>query len=115
MKKILFSIIFLSVSTILFSQQQAEFKVKTFFHCVNGKTLIERELSKIEGIYSVSANLETKVVTIKYDETKLRKENLIAAIENVGYYTEYSDKNKKINKACSHDHDNEHHHHDHHE
>lgn len=113
-EKILLLFLFIGLSSILFAQQQAEFKVKTFFHCANGKALIERELSKIEGIYSVTADLETKVVSITFDEKKQNKESLIAAIEKIGYYTEFSDKSKKINKACSHDHD-EHHHHDHHE
>lgn len=113
MKKIFVSFIFLALSTILFAQQQAEFKVKTFFHCANGKALIERELSKIDGIYSATADLESKVVTIKFDEKKQNKESLVAAIEKIGYYTEFSDKNKKINKACSHDHGD--HQHDHHE
>jgi len=89
-------------------------KVKVFFHCPNGKKLLETKLSGAEGVQSVVADLETKVVTIIYDPQLLNQEKLVDMIEQIGYYTEFSDKDKKINKACSHgdgdghDHDHDH-------
>ncbi len=103
MKKVFVFFLFVIASCVIYAQQKSEIKIKTFFHCGNGKALIEKELPKVEGIYSTVADLETKVVTIHYDETKLNKESIITAIEKIGYYTEFSDKNKKIRKACSHD------------
>ncbi|MCX7862565.1 MAG: heavy-metal-associated domain-containing protein [Bacteroidales bacterium] len=112
MKKFLVLFILVTSSIVLFAQKSSELKVKTFFHCANGKALIEKELKKVEGIYSVNADLETKVVTIQYDEKKQNKESIVAAIEKIGYYTEFSDQNKKINKACSHGDDHQHDHHE---
>lgn len=79
-----------------------EFKVKVTFHCANGKALIEKELIKTDGIKKVSADLETKVVTVSYDSNKTNREKIIEAIEKIGYYTEFTPKDKKIEKACSH-------------
>jgi copper chaperone CopZ len=59
-----------------------------FFHCANGKALLEKELSKKEGVYSVNADLETKVVKITYDSTKLNEQRLIEYIHQIGYLTE---------------------------
>ncbi len=107
MKKIFLAVLVLFLATSLFSQEKSEVQIKTFFHCANGKALLEKELLKCEGVYKATANLETKVVTIQYDATKQSKESLVKAIEKIGYLTEFSDKNTKINKACNHD-ENEH-------
>ncbi len=84
------------------SKNKAEFKVKTFFHCENGKKLIEDKLSSKEDIYSVNADLETKVVTIVYNPQRYNETDLINLIHETGYLTEKSPEGTKIEKACSH-------------
>jgi len=79
-----------------------EIKIKVTFHCVNGKALIEKELLKEDGVSSVVADLETKVVTIQYDSEKQTREKLVTAIEKIGYATEFTKEGTEINKACSH-------------
>ena len=80
-----------------------EAKIKTFFHCANGKALIEKELAKEKGVQSVVADVESKIVTIQYDETLTNQDQLVLAIEKTGYRTEFTPEDKVINKACSHD------------
>ena len=80
-----------------------EIKIKASFHCPNGKALIEKELVKEDGVTYVLADVETGVVTIKYDPKKQNKDKLVAAIEKIGYTTEFSKKDAAIQKACSHD------------
>lgn len=104
MKNLFLTALFLVMSVFLFAQEKSEIKIKTFFHCANGKALIEKELVKVDGVMNVVAELETKIVTIHYDATKQNKESLVKAIEKIGYLTEFSSKDAKINKACSHDH-----------
>jgi len=96
---------FLSIAA--WSQQLSakETNLKVFFHCTNGKALLEKELSKKEGVYSVNADLETKVVKITYDSTKLNEQRLIEYIHQIGYLTEKSPAGTKLYKACSHEHD----------
>lgn len=84
------------------SKNRAEFKVKTFFHCENGKKLIEEKIASKEDIYSVNADLETKVVTIVYNPQRYNENELINLIHEVGYLTEKSPEGTKIEKACSH-------------
>lgn len=85
------------------SNEIVEQKIKVFFHCPNGKALIEKELVKEKGVKEVSADLETKIVTVKYESSKNDKDGLVAAIEKIGYLTEFSKEGAKINKACSHE------------
>lgn len=108
---VLFTFIFAGSSLFnsVSAQQKAELGIKTFFHCPNGKALLEKELAKVDGVSKVTADLETKVVKIEYDPAKLNQEKLVAAIEKIGYKTEFSKEDTKINKACDHDNEKEHH------
>jgi copper chaperone CopZ len=88
------------------AQTQADAKeaqIKTFFHCPNGKALIEKEVAKEPGVQKVVADVETKIVTITYDPEVTDQDKLVAAIENTGYRTELTPEEKKKKKACSHD------------
>jgi len=76
-------------------------KIKTGFHCPNGKALIEKELKKLDGITTVTADVETKIVTIEYDAAKQNKEKLVTAIETIGYMTEFSKEGAVKKKACT--------------
>jgi len=80
-----------------------EEKIKTGFHCVNGKALIEKELMKSEGVTSVVADVDTKIVTVKYVDGKTDRKKLVKAIETIGYTTEDTKSDATINKACTHE------------
>lgn len=84
-------------------QKESEVKIKVFFHCANGKALIEKELIKEPGVTKVVADLTSKVVTVSFDGKKTDRKKINLAIEKIGYVTEFTPKDKKINKACSHD------------
>jgi copper chaperone CopZ len=107
----LFTFIFAGSSLLnsVSAQQKAELGIKTFFHCANGKALLEKELAKVDGVSKVVADVETKVVTIEYDPSKLNQDKLVAEIERIGYKTEFTKEDTKINKACSHGNEGEHH------
>lgn len=79
-----------------------DFSCKVEFHCANGKQLLETKLAEVPGITSFVVNLETKVIDFKFDPEVISVKGIIAEIEKIGYYTEFSDKNKEIKKACSH-------------
>ena len=104
------SLLFIVISLFIVFSSQAqtkedikEIKIKTIFHCGNGKALIEKELVKEKGVKEVKADLETKIVTVKYDAAITDKDKINEAIEKIGYQTEYTPKDKQINKACPHD------------
>lgn len=85
-------------------ENESEIKIKTEFHCAGGKAKIEKEVSKTEGVSSVVADLETKVITIKYDNKKQNKKKLVQAIEKTGHKTEFSKKKAKIKSSCGSSH-----------
>jgi len=107
MKRIRFilmtALVLIITGTYAQTGKSAEIKIKADFHCANGQATIEKGLVKEEGVISAIADLETKVVTIKYDAKKQNKEKLVAAIEKLGYSTEFTKDDTKIKKACSHD------------
>ena len=107
MKKIKFILLAVMVMFVAGSYAQAgkteEIKIKVTFHCANGKALLQKELIKEDGVSSADADVDTKIVTIKYDSEKQNKEKLVAAIEKIGYLTEFSKEGAEIKKACSHE------------
>ncbi len=102
LKLALISIISISFSISAQAQSTEDYKVTVGFHCANGKQLLETKLAEVKGIESFVVNLETKVIDFKFDPAIITKEGIVAEIEKIGYYTEFSDKNKEIKKACSH-------------
>lgn len=54
-------------------------------HCASCASVIEKMLSKLEGVYSVEANYGTESVKISYDETKTNPHSLSEKIEPLGY------------------------------
>ncbi len=54
-------------------------------HCPSCPKLIQMDLEDTNGVISVDANLETKLVTVEFDSDKLNSEDLIKIIKNSGY------------------------------
>jgi copper chaperone CopZ len=88
------------VNQVSAQKKVSELKVKTEFHCAGGKATIESEIGKLQGVKSVVADLETKVVTIQYDPAKQNQESLVAAIEKTGHKTELSKPDAVIKSGC---------------
>lgn len=114
--KIIFLGLFLAFFSFANAQTVSEpvtYKIKVHFHCPKGKALLENRLNAHQAIESAVADLETKIVTLKYNPDMVTEEYIIDMIEKIGYYTEFSDTTKKIEKACDHDgddHDGDHDH-----
>ncbi len=83
--------------------KNGELKIKVDFHCDHGKARIEEGLKKIDGVVSVSADVKTQIVTVVYDESKLNKDKIVAAIESVGHKTEFTKPETKVKSGCSHE------------
>jgi copper chaperone CopZ len=75
--------------------------IKVYFHCPGGKAALEQKLPQHDGIFSAKADLQTKDVVIDYDPVVFNKEKLVAAIEEIGYLTEFSEKDKKLQGSCA--------------
>jgi copper chaperone CopZ len=113
MKKVSTLMIVLTIVSLFFGSsrlnaqtvapEQGVFKVKVGFHCANGKRLLETKLQEVKGVQKVEVDLETKEVSITHNADEVSTKDLILAIEQIGYYTEFSDKTKPLQKkACTH-------------
>jgi len=62
---------------------------KTFpikgMHCASCVRVIEKSVGRIDGIESCNVNLATESATVKYDNEKVTKDAILAAVENAGY------------------------------
>ena len=53
--------------------------------CASCVRRVERALSKVEGVEEAGVNLATERATVKYDPTRVKVEDLRAAVEKAGY------------------------------
>ncbi|HOY31984.1 MAG TPA: heavy-metal-associated domain-containing protein [Bacteroidales bacterium] len=81
-------------------QNIKEEKIKVTFHCPQGKTFVENGLKKSAGVIEAVADIETKIVAVKYVEGITNRKELVKVIENIGYTTEDSKTDDFINKDC---------------
>lgn len=90
----------------LFAEQIAEAQIKTSAHCGSCKTKIEKTVNKLDGVMNSSLDLESKILTVKYDSDKLKLDDIRAKIKKVGYEADLVDANapktevKKDSKCC---------------
>ena len=76
---LLFMIINLS-----FASKITVFKVEGM-HCPLCTTAIKKAINEIDGIKKVSARLNTKEVTVVYDEEKVKIEDILKAVKTTSY------------------------------
>ncbi|MDR2009751.1 MAG: heavy-metal-associated domain-containing protein [Bacteroidales bacterium] len=108
MKKILKFLLLSGVIVLLnFSVNAQEvktenIKMKVEFHCGHGKKALETKLKEVKGIESFVVDFETKTIDFNYDPESINKDGIVEAVENIGYYTEFSDRTKQLKSSCSH-------------
>ncbi|KKR80625.1 MAG: Copper-translocating P-type ATPase, partial [Candidatus Daviesbacteria bacterium GW2011_GWC1_40_9] len=62
---------------------------KTFpikgMHCASCVRILEKSLSKVEGVSNCVVNLATEQATVTYNPDKVTDNDLVSAVANVGY------------------------------
>ena len=53
--------------------------------CGNCVAHVEKDISALAGVSSVKAEVDSKLVTITYDETRLSREQIAEAMDEAGY------------------------------
>ena len=81
----LFAFLTTFVSLSAKDSDTVESKFKTSAYSFMCKNKIESELMKIEGIIDVYLELNDKIVTIKYNKTKLNDDKIIKELDKLGY------------------------------
>ncbi|MEN9290883.1 MAG: hypothetical protein RLZZ357_726 [Bacteroidota bacterium] len=98
MKTILLSLFLLSTQ-LLFSQKPITVQIKTSAQCGDCKERIEGKLNQTKGVIYAELNLETKVVEVKFKESKTNKETLKGVIVSIGYDADDQKANLEAQKA----------------
>lgn len=56
--------------------------------CEGCKREITRYIKQLDGIEKLDVNLETKIITVTFDDSKASEKDLLKAIEQAGYASE---------------------------
>ena len=72
------------IFNLSFASKITVFKVEGM-HCPLCTTAIKQAINKLEGVEKVSARLNTKEVTVIYDEEKVRIEDILKAVKTTSY------------------------------
>jgi len=67
--------------------------------CENCKKKIERDIAFEKGVKAVSANVETKKVTIHFNPSRTSEAKLVKAIEKLGYTAKVDEKGTMASPA----------------
>lgn len=110
MKKLVLSLIgtmfLLTFATGAFAQKK-EIKTVVYdvsVHCNSCKTKIERDVAFEKGVKEITASVEDKTVTVKYDSRKTDSDKIAGAIKKLGYEVKVKGE-KSAPAACEHKHD----------
>jgi len=95
---ILFFALLLGLSAIAGNEKAV---IKTSAQCEECKANITNTLNKIEGVKQFILNLETKELTVKFDNEKTSLNEIETAISNTGYWANDKAPNKEAYAALS--------------
>lgn len=72
------------IFNLSFASKITVFKVEGM-HCPLCTTAIKKAINEIDGIKKVNARLNTKEVTVVYDEEKVKIEDILKAVKTTSY------------------------------
>ena len=72
------------IFNLSFASKITVFKVEGM-HCPLCTTAIKKAINEIDGIKKVSTRLNTKEVTVVYDEEKVKIEDILKAVKTTSY------------------------------
>jgi copper chaperone CopZ len=98
MKTILLSF-FLLTTQLLFSQKPIVVKIQTSAQCGDCKERIESKLNQTKGVVFAELNSETKVVEVKFKESKTNLDAIKGVIVSIGYDADDQKANVEAQKA----------------
>ncbi|MGD9491761.1 MAG: heavy-metal-associated domain-containing protein [Bacteroidales bacterium] len=78
-------ITFGQTETTVKSKKTEEVKIQTNLHCVSCKEKIEAELATVKGVKEAVADVNTKVVTVKFSPKKTSSAVIVERIQKLGY------------------------------
>jgi len=94
--KTLYVVVLFIFGTIsVFAQVKTE-KFKVYGNCGMCETRIEKAVKSVDGVTEADWNKETKMIEVKYDESKVKVDDIHAAIAKIGHDTEKCQANNEV-------------------
>lgn len=94
-----------TISSVL-ANTITEVQLKTNAHCGSCKSKIEKSVNKLDGVLSSKLDLESNVLTVKFNSEKVKLDDIRAKIKKTGYDADLVDNTqnkpevKKDKKCC---------------
>jgi copper chaperone CopZ len=86
-KVLVFGLMFLMITFLSCKNTVVETQVHVWGSCDLAKTKID-SAAKLEGVTSADWNKETKLLTIKFDSTKVSLDNILKSVSMAGFDNE---------------------------
>lgn len=101
---LLLVITFFTTSVFAENKNLSEVNIKTSAVCETCKSKIEKYVNKMEGIEKSNLNLETKILYVQFDKSKVSVEDIKTKIRDLGYDADEVKRDerayKKLPKCC---------------
>jgi mercuric transport protein len=85
MKKLIAFVFAVGLSTAAFAAPKTDTLKVSGWHCAGCASKTEAALKDVKGVTTVSADKNKQQVTVTYDDTKVKREDLEKAIADSGY------------------------------
>lgn len=99
-RKLVFTMIaFLITSTFVFAQEMKTEKFKVYGNCGMCENRIEKATTDLDGVTKAEWNMETSMLKVTFDESKLKVEKIHKAVAAVGHDTDKVKAKDEVYKA----------------
>ncbi|MBN2890831.1 MAG: heavy-metal-associated domain-containing protein [Bacteroidales bacterium] len=102
-KTLIITTLLLIIASFSYGQKQiSTVEILTNPHCEACKKTIETELVYTKGIKDAELSMDTKIITIKYNESKISDKEIMKKIIDLGYTATivHNKKNCKKERSC---------------
>lgn len=82
--------------------RKTEIKIKSTVECAMCKKNLESKLGKVKGVRKVTADFNTKEITVVYNAKRISPEEIRKAIADIGYDADDVKANNKMTKLLEH-------------
>ena len=94
-KMLILFCMFLIGTSALFAQNKTEI-IKVYGSCGMCKSRIEKAAKSLEGVSKASWNIETQMLTVTFDESKVKVNDIHKAVAKVGHDTDMEKADDKV-------------------
>ena len=85
----------ISITTVVGQETKTE-KFKVYGNCGMCESRIEKAVNALKGVKSADWDSETKMIEVKFDESKIKLEEIHKAIAKVGHDTDLAKADDKV-------------------